>query len=285
MSGWEEDKTSVAAGLWEGPITSSGNVHRPPNRWFSQEVTQPKAKNHWKENSAIPHAELLVILGENKDARVVIHKTPFWVGRSLENDFIIHDITVSKKHFVVEFSDEGGFVVRDLGSGNGTLIDGSHSDSGKVVRDGDVIDLGHTHLAFRSAAFKAKSKKRPKPPPIPRTAVPAPPVANTPRSSGSDNKLTVQEFPSTVSSHGKTTAPETNVPSQIPISASAPPFPPSPPAAVPVAKKYEPTIRVDALSRNQIAVANDLSIKPSRTGLYIGIAVLVVAIVAVIVLL
>ena len=62
------------------------------------------------------------------------------IGRALDNDVVIADVRVSRYH--AEVSRVGpGYVVRDLGSTNGTVVAGRRGTE-HPIRDGDQISLG-----------------------------------------------------------------------------------------------------------------------------------------------
>jgi hypothetical protein len=65
-------------------------------------------------------------------------------GRSPDADIFLDDVTVSRHH--AEFGVEGGvLVVRDLGSTNGTYVNGVRSDE-SVLDVGDHVIIGRFHL-------------------------------------------------------------------------------------------------------------------------------------------
>lgn len=70
------------------------------------------------------------------------------VGRdATQSDIILDDSTVSSQHLKVRY--EGGrFVLYDLGSANGTLVNGSRVQK-HLLMDGDEIKLGRTRLIFK----------------------------------------------------------------------------------------------------------------------------------------
>jgi pSer/pThr/pTyr-binding forkhead associated (FHA) protein len=65
------------------------------------------------------------------------------VGRSAENDIQIHDDHVSRNHLVV-WKEGGRYLLKDLGSGNGTLVNGHRIPSGAIVevKESDAIVIG-----------------------------------------------------------------------------------------------------------------------------------------------
>ena len=65
-------------------------------------------------------------------------------GRSPDAEIFLDDVTVSRHH--AEFAVEGGaLVVRDLGSTNGTYVNGERCDEA-VLAVGDHVIIGRFHL-------------------------------------------------------------------------------------------------------------------------------------------
>ncbi len=75
-------------------------------------------------------------------------RTVFTIGRSPDCDLPLGDITVSWRHAELRRSGET-WVLVDLGSTNGTQVNGWRADSGFTVRAGDWVSFGRS--AFRIA--------------------------------------------------------------------------------------------------------------------------------------
>ncbi|HEX8950844.1 MAG TPA: FHA domain-containing protein, partial [Polyangia bacterium] len=91
------------------------------------------------------------------------------VGRGADQDLVLADIAVSRRHFTLH-AENGRFRMRDLGSGNGTLINGQRIDT-VILNDGDQIECGNTLMRFDQASARAM-------PPMHQSApshMPAPP--------------------------------------------------------------------------------------------------------------
>ncbi len=73
------------------------------------------------------------------------------VGKSSQADVVIADPSVSRFHAAVERVG-AAWSIRDLGSTNGTLINGKRLLGERVLRDGDEVVLGRTRLIFRDTA-------------------------------------------------------------------------------------------------------------------------------------
>ena len=71
---------------------------------------------------------------------------PWTVGRSQENDITVNDPNVSRRHARISRADNG-FVVEDLGSTNGTLLDGAPIDRERID-GGDELTFGQTAARF-----------------------------------------------------------------------------------------------------------------------------------------
>jgi hypothetical protein len=81
--------------------------------------------------------------------RVEIGETPLVVGRMPECDVALSDPNVSRRH--AEVRRQGtGFVVADLGSTNGTRVNGAQIKE-RLLNNGDEITVGATKLRFEAS--------------------------------------------------------------------------------------------------------------------------------------
>lgn len=91
-------------------------------------------------------AMLVVRRGSNVGSRFVLDDEITSIGRHPNNAIFLDDVTVSRKH--AEFvRHRGDFVVRDLGSMNGTYVNGERVDSAPL-KNGDEIQVGAFKLLF-----------------------------------------------------------------------------------------------------------------------------------------
>ena len=79
--------------------------------------------------------------GPRLGSRHVLGPRPTQIGRAKDADIRLDDHSVSRRHARVEFAD-GGHVVVDLGSTNGTLVNDSPAGDARALRDGDYLRVG-----------------------------------------------------------------------------------------------------------------------------------------------
>ena len=69
------------------------------------------------------------------------------LGRETGNDIVVNDLNASRQHAQIEFEPQGVWVITDLGSTNGTLVNGAPVTR-RGLSDGDRITLGITDFIF-----------------------------------------------------------------------------------------------------------------------------------------
>jgi len=84
------------------------------------------------------------------------------IGRAADNPVSIPDTSVSRKHALVRNTGDG-WAVSDLGSGNGTLLNGEPIADETQLNEGDVITLGDTELRFSGPGGGAAADDAPAP--------------------------------------------------------------------------------------------------------------------------
>ncbi|MDN0195138.1 FHA domain-containing protein [Streptomyces sp. S.PNR 29] len=68
------------------------------------------------------------------------------IGRSLENDLVVSDLQVSRHHAEFHSTPDGRMEIRDLGSHNGTYVNGQPIPKGgtQLLGPSDVVGVGHS---------------------------------------------------------------------------------------------------------------------------------------------
>jgi hypothetical protein len=102
---------------------------------------------------------LFVVTGQLQisDGRVVAVRDGLTMGRVAGCDIVIDDTKASRRHARIVVQD-GVVEVEDLGSSNGTLLNGKPVQR-RVVRDGDEIQIGATRIVYRAVAAAPAAAK------------------------------------------------------------------------------------------------------------------------------
>ena len=72
------------------------------------------------------------------------------IGRESKNDIVVHDINASRTHAELRLEPQGVWTITDLGSTNGTLVNGAEIAT-HPLREGDRITIGMTNYVFTQA--------------------------------------------------------------------------------------------------------------------------------------
>ena len=89
-------------------------------------------------------APIAVLLKERSGEEITIDRPEFILGKNPHHtDFAVRDNnTVSRVHASVTWDEEEGYKIVDLGSMNGTYVNGENVDKeGSIISDGDLIEL------------------------------------------------------------------------------------------------------------------------------------------------
>jgi len=88
---------------------------------------------------------LLVLSGAGIGGRYLLDSDETKVGRDINNEICLDDITVSRSHALISKSD--GYTVKDLGSLNGTYVNAVAVRESKI-NPGDEVQIGKYHLTL-----------------------------------------------------------------------------------------------------------------------------------------
>jgi pSer/pThr/pTyr-binding forkhead associated (FHA) protein len=105
---------------------------------------------------ALPVGSALLVVqrGPNAGARFLLDAERTTAGRRPESDIFLDDVTVSRKHAEFVRRDDGQFLVRDVGSLNGTYVDRDRIEEA-VLKDGDEVQIGKYRLVFHPSRRSA----------------------------------------------------------------------------------------------------------------------------------
>jgi pSer/pThr/pTyr-binding forkhead associated (FHA) protein len=94
---------------------------------------------------------LLVKRGPGAGSRYVLEHDVVTAGRHPDSDIFLDDVTVSRRHAEVAKVGDG-WVVRDVGSLNGTYLNRERIERDMPLGNGDEVQVGRFKLVFLAAA-------------------------------------------------------------------------------------------------------------------------------------
>lgn len=140
--------------------------------------------------------QLIMRSGPTPGAAFILDGDQITIGRDSTNGITINDAEISRRHARLTFQG-GKYIVEDLGSTNGTFVNGQRLAGPRVLKTGEVVsfgeqivlvfeatnfDPGATIVSPRAAAVPSTSRPIAIPPPPPveyAGSVPASPVSTT----------------------------------------------------------------------------------------------------------
>src|SRR5215472_1835073 len=81
--------------------------------------------------------------GPNPTSVIQLPVTTLRIGRAPDNDFVLDDLIVSRYHAELRAVPGGGYQIVDLGSHNGTFVNGARVASA-AVSELDIVGVGHS---------------------------------------------------------------------------------------------------------------------------------------------
>ena len=98
------------------------------------------------EESELPKQVIVVV--QKTGQKVPLKNRKVKIGRDPSNQVVIPDDTFASRHHAWISYEESDFWLEDLGSTNGTLLNGHPVVKRQVLSAGDKIRVGHTELTF-----------------------------------------------------------------------------------------------------------------------------------------
>lgn len=109
----------------------------------------------WLENWRQMPSEYLEIQTPDGRKQVPVGDKPMSIGRHPENVVVISDPVSSRRHCVIERV-QNGWRVRDLGSSNGTRLNGLVVQTSRLL-PGDIVTIGQTRIVLVVPSAAAKN--------------------------------------------------------------------------------------------------------------------------------
>ena len=101
-------------------------------------------------------AEIIVKFDDKVIERVVTEKKRISIGRTNDNDIVLENRGVSRKHAIIEFNNNAA-VIMDNESLNGTFVN-NRKISEEVLRDEDTITIGKYTLVYHTESKATDDK-------------------------------------------------------------------------------------------------------------------------------
>jgi transcriptional regulator with PAS, ATPase and Fis domain len=117
-----------------------------PHVTLREGVTTEVVHSEGRDHALVRRFRLLVVAGPDTGANYTSAGERAVVGTHEAADLVLHDRTASRFHCDISLS-EGRAVLRDLGSRNGTLVDGVSVIQGHL-RSGATLTLGRSQVRF-----------------------------------------------------------------------------------------------------------------------------------------
>ncbi|HEY3292741.1 MAG TPA: FHA domain-containing protein [Candidatus Nanopelagicaceae bacterium] len=137
----------------EPDLTTTIHLGAPqsPGALSSDRLTENLTKLNEEERGIVAKLSpkdgmLIVHRGPGKGSRFLLSESTS-IGRSPESEIFLDDVTVSRKHAVVSSTGTGAFEMKDLGSLNGTYVNGQPVVQA-TLSSGDEIQIGKFHMLF-----------------------------------------------------------------------------------------------------------------------------------------
>jgi predicted component of type VI protein secretion system len=101
------------------------------------------------------HFQLIMRSGPTPGAAFTLEGDQLTIGRDSANEIVINDAEVSRRHARLTFQG-GKYVLEDLGSTNGTFVNGQRLAGPRVLKPGEVVSFGEQIvLVFEATTFDA----------------------------------------------------------------------------------------------------------------------------------
>jgi von Willebrand factor type A domain/FHA domain len=85
---------------------------------------------------------------DGNESSETVHALATRIGRQRDNDIVLSNTSVHRHHAVLKKDAEGPFVIFDLNTVNGVLVNGARVTSASL-QDGDLLELGEVRMRFR----------------------------------------------------------------------------------------------------------------------------------------
>ncbi len=111
-------------------------------------LTSVKTRHGGRRVVQLPRLALVVLTGDERGTEYVMEGDRLTIGKASTNDVVLAHQTVSRNHCEI-VREKDGYLLRDLGSTNGTLLDGAEVREA-FLKPGAVLTVGEIELKVRT---------------------------------------------------------------------------------------------------------------------------------------
>ncbi len=106
-------------------------------------------------------SELAVLTGKSRGQKKLLKPPVFTIGSDPSSSLVFLDLLVSRKHAEILIKEDNSCWIRDLGSKNGTSVNGLalRDDKERLLKDGDRIAISHLEMEFHDGSVKRSNKQ------------------------------------------------------------------------------------------------------------------------------
>jgi pSer/pThr/pTyr-binding forkhead associated (FHA) protein len=106
-------------------------------------------------------SELMVLTGKTRGQKKPLNPPSFIIGSDPSSSLVFLDMLVSRKHAEITIKEDNSCWIRDLGSKNGTSVNGLalRDDKERLLKDGDRVAISHLEMEFHDGAVKRSNKQ------------------------------------------------------------------------------------------------------------------------------
>lgn len=137
-------KCDYGQGLFLSPVSLSSDLLS----FFDQHMlaTTPNTR------LSSTHFPTLVVHEAPRETYITLREGKSWsMGRSLDSTVVLSDRWVSRNHAEIQLLDNGSYYLVDLGSGNGSFVNGQRVTMPVRLNNGDLLTIGRTEVEFQFA--------------------------------------------------------------------------------------------------------------------------------------
>lgn len=118
-----------------------------------QQLKAPRSSSN-KSNAGGYKPYAYLVVQDESGIRYPITNTTWRIGRTRDNELVLNDKSVSRRHAEIQRYNNGKFVIYDVDSLNGVFVN-SEQVKKKKLQEGDIVEIGDIYMRFttQSANF------------------------------------------------------------------------------------------------------------------------------------